>query len=147
METALSYTVLHQQNTSFRNTGGVSQGNRSAGFQPAFYDTQNRTADVARLGDRTPAPCHLLDGVPDDWVMKRDRSGKVITVKPSIVAGFIRNGRFYTREQALRISNCQLQVRRPGARLTKCAREAGCRWRLNNFAALTSGNNQGSLEV
>jgi len=134
METALSDRVLHRQNTSYRNTAGVSQENRDAGFHPAFYDTQYRTADIARLRDGTPAPCHLLDGVPDDWVLKRDRSGKVITVKPSVVAGFIRNGRFYTREQALRISN-------------GCAGETGCRLRHNTLAALASGSNQESSEV
>lgn len=147
METALSYTVLQQQNASFRNTAGVSEGNRGAGFHPAFYDTENRTADIARLGDGTPAPCHLLDGVPDDWVMKRDRSGKVITIKPSIVAGFIRNGRFYTREQALRISNSWRQARRPGVRLTSCAGEAGRRWQRNNFGPVATGNDQDSSEV
>ena len=102
MEAPLSYEILCQQNVTFRNTGGVSQENRGAGFHPAFYDTLNRTADIARLRDGTPAPCHILDGVPDDWVMQRGPFGRVIAVKPSIVSGFIRNGRFYTREQAVR---------------------------------------------
>lgn len=118
MEVPLSYEILCQQNASFRNTAGVSQANRSAGFHPAFYDTLNRTADIARLRDGTPAPCHILDGVPDDWVMKRDQFGRVITVRPSIISGFIRNGRFYTREQASRISNQWRQAQRPEAQLT-----------------------------
>ena len=61
MGTPLSYWVLRQQNATFRNTGGVSQGNRDAEFNPAFYDTQHRTADIARLRDGTAALLPVRD--------------------------------------------------------------------------------------
>jgi hypothetical protein len=43
---------------------------------------------------------HILDGVPNEWVTERDGSGRIAAVKSSIVAGFVRNGIFYTREEA-----------------------------------------------
>jgi hypothetical protein len=48
------------------------------------------------------APIHLLCGLPAEWVVSRDAAGGVSAVKPSIVAGFLRDGRFYTREEAAR---------------------------------------------
>jgi hypothetical protein len=43
---------------------------------------------------------HLLDGLPDEWVVERDAAGRVRAIKDSVIAGFVRDGRFYTREQA-----------------------------------------------
>ena len=43
----------------------------------------------------------MLDGLPDAVIVRRNRSGKVTAVRGSIVAGFLRDGRFYTREQAV----------------------------------------------
>ncbi len=102
MKTQLSYQTLLEQNARFRNSGGVSNENRGQGFRPAFYDSQSHRTELARFADGTPAPCHLLEGLPVDWVTERASSGTAIAVKPSIVAGFIRDGRFYTREQAAR---------------------------------------------
>ena len=100
MKKTLTNQLLCQQNVTFKNTAGGSKGNRSLGFRPAFYDAQQQRAEVARFSNGAPAPFHLLEGVPEDWVTKRDSCGKVIAVKASIIAGFIRNGIFYTREQA-----------------------------------------------
>jgi hypothetical protein len=100
MKQSLSNHELRRQNSVFKNTGGISEENRADGFHPAFYDSQHERVELARFSDGTPAPVHTLDGVPNDWVTERDRSGRVVTVKSSIIAGFIRNGVFYTREQA-----------------------------------------------
>lgn len=100
MKQVLSYQELDRQNTKFKNTGGVSEENRGDDFHPAFYDTLLERAELARFSDGTPAPMHILDGLPNDWVIERNSSGKVVAVKSSIIAGFIRNGVFYTREQA-----------------------------------------------
>jgi hypothetical protein len=35
-------------------------------------------------------------------VVKRDRAGNTLGVKASVIAGFVRDGRFYTREEAAR---------------------------------------------
>ena len=42
---------------------------------------------------------HLLDGLPDEWVVNRDTGGRPSAVRPSVIAGFVRNGLFYTREE------------------------------------------------
>ena len=84
----------------YRNTDGVSQKNRDAGFVPAFLDHETGCLCISRRVDGTPAPVHLLDGLPDAWVMHRSESGRVTAVKASVQAGFVRAGRFYTREEA-----------------------------------------------
>ena len=43
---------------------------------------------------------HLLDGLPEEWVVQRDTTGRVSAIKDTVIAGFLRNGLFYTREQA-----------------------------------------------
>lgn len=99
---ALTPERLYQENSIFAGTGGVSRGNRSSGFLPAFYDAESGSVEVARFNDGALAPLHLLDGLPDTWVRHRGPSGQVIAVKDSVIAGFLRQGRFYTREQAAR---------------------------------------------
>lgn len=93
---------IRQENRSYRGTGGISQNNRRAGFLPAFRDIETGRVEISRLSGGTPAPIHLLGGLPEEWVVGRDAAGGVSTVKASVVAGFLRGGRFYTREQAAR---------------------------------------------
>jgi hypothetical protein len=107
MKHSLSNQELSRQNSDFKNTGGISEENRADGFQPGFFDTQQNRAEIARFSDGSPAPFHILDGVPGEWVSERDISGKVVAVKSSIIAGFIRDGVFYTREQASRLCSQQ----------------------------------------
>ncbi|HAO31872.1 MAG TPA: hypothetical protein PLP22_06480 [Candidatus Competibacter sp.] len=97
---SLTPARLRKENLTFAGTGGVSQGNRSSGFLPAFYDTESGSVQVARFSNGSPAPMHLLDGLPDEWVKRQHASGRVVSVKDSVIAGFLRRGRFYTREQA-----------------------------------------------
>ena len=100
MNNLLTRETLRKQNLAFVGTGGVSDENRSSGFRPAFFDTVTGRAVLARFGDGRPAPMHLLEGLPDEWVAERDAAGRVRAIKDSVIAGFVRNGRFYTREQA-----------------------------------------------
>jgi hypothetical protein len=100
MHKLLTTETLKKQNLAFVGTGGVSEENRSSGFRPAFYDRATDRAVLARFADGRPAPMHLLDGLPGEWVVERDAAGRVRAIKDSVVAGFVRNGTFYTREQA-----------------------------------------------
>jgi hypothetical protein len=93
---------IRRENLDFRGTGGLSENNRTAGFLPAFCDTETGRTEPSRLADGMLAPIHLLCGVPSEWVVTRDATGTVSAVKPSIVAGFLQDGRFYTREEAAR---------------------------------------------
>jgi hypothetical protein len=42
-----------------------------------------------------------LDGLPEDWTIGRDKGGQVVAMKDSVISGFMRQGRFYTRAQAV----------------------------------------------
>jgi hypothetical protein len=42
----------------------------------------------------------VLSCLPDEWAAERNMTGEITLLKPSIVAGFVRDGRFFTREEA-----------------------------------------------
>lgn len=91
---------LREENRQYRGTTGVSQCNRDLGYLPAFCDCTTGRCEPSRFADGSPAPIHLIVGLPDDWVVERDEDGRPTAVKGSVVAGFLRDGRFFTREQA-----------------------------------------------
>lgn len=91
---------LQLETIAFTGTGGVSANSRSSGFHPAFLDTYTHAVYLSRFLDGQPAPFHLLDGLPDDVVVTRNASGRVEAVKPGVVSGFVRDGEFYTRDEA-----------------------------------------------
>ena len=91
---------LMEQNRCFKGTGGVSQENCSGGFLPAFSDTRTGMVYLSRFADGRLAPMHLLDGLPAELIVSCNASGRVVATKDCIQAGFVRQGQFYTREQA-----------------------------------------------
>src|SRR5512143_798762 len=95
--------TLRQENQRFDHTGGVSRHNRTRGFRSAFQDSATGQVYLSRFTDGRLAPIHLLDGLPDELVTARSPTGRVVAVKQSLVAGFLRSNRFYTREQATRL--------------------------------------------
>lgn len=100
MKQLMTHATLRQENLAFVGTGGVSEANRDRGFLPAFYDIATGRAELARFADGRPAPMHLLDGLPEEWVVERDAAGRVRAVKSTVISGFIRGAYFYTRDQA-----------------------------------------------
>ena len=103
--------VLHRQNTVFRGSGGVSPENQGYGFVPAFLDQETGTVYPAQFADGRPAPMHLLDGLPDEIVVSRHASGHIQALKPSVIAGFLRRKRFFTREQTARALRLAARIR------------------------------------
>lgn len=91
---------LISDNEKFKGTGGVSEENKSAGFIPAFMDKRTGLVEVSRFKDGRIAPCHLLDGLPEDWIQERDHHGKALSMKESVISGFVRLGNFFTRSEA-----------------------------------------------
>ena len=91
---------LIKDNVAHIGSAGVSEHNQDQGFRPAFRNLETGCVVLARFKDGSPAPMHLLDGLPDEWVLEKDAAGRVLSVKPCVIAGFLRHGRFYTREQA-----------------------------------------------
>jgi hypothetical protein len=100
MNRPMTSECLRGENRAYGGTAGVSQGNRTAGFIPAFCDTATGRVEPSRLADGSLAPLHLLCGLPREWVLDWGEAGQVLAVKTTVIAGFLRAGSFYTREQA-----------------------------------------------
>ena len=84
----LSVRTLAVQNHSYRDSSGVSAGIRGHGFRPAFLDQATGIAYQSCFANGSTAPVHVLDGLPVELVLERDRQGKVMTVRAGIIAGF-----------------------------------------------------------
>lgn len=102
MNSTMSEQVLQRENVEFRGTGGRSQENRRRGFQPAFMDVETLAVYPSCFANGSPAPFHLLDGLPPEVVLSRTPTGRVAAAKASVVSGFILDDVFYTREAAAR---------------------------------------------
>lgn len=102
MRSALTTLALSHENQLYAETRGISQSNRAAGWRPGYLNLTTGECELSRFSDGRPAPIHVLEGLPEDWVQSRDAEGRVIAAEPEIVSGFIRGGRFFTRDQAAR---------------------------------------------
>ena len=102
MNDPMDQRQLLLENAIHGGTGGVSPEARPFGFRPAFFDIETLAIYPSRFGNGTPAPFHILDGLPDDVVVERHASGRVVCAKPTIISGFVRDGFFFTREAAAR---------------------------------------------
>ncbi|MCB1929363.1 MAG: hypothetical protein KDH17_15195 [Rhodocyclaceae bacterium] len=100
MQSGLCTARLQAENRRFAGSGGRSEENRGAGFRPAFRDHASGVVWLSRFHDGRPAPCHLLDGLPDEAVSQRAADGRPRALKSSVESGFVRNGVFFTRDQA-----------------------------------------------
>jgi hypothetical protein len=102
MKSLLNKEQLRHENAAHVGTGGRSEENAGLGFRPAFLDFATHTIYLSRFADGRLAPCHLLEGLPDEVVSDRAESGRVIAAKATLVSGFERKGFFYTRAAASR---------------------------------------------
>jgi hypothetical protein len=100
MARRLTQHVLECETDTFRGSGGISQENGCLGFQPAFMNKRTCAVYPSLFADGRPAPFHLLDGLPDEAVAKRNAAGHPVVLKKTVISGFVRDGRFYTREEA-----------------------------------------------
>jgi hypothetical protein len=100
MKPLMSEKQLQAENVSYSGTAGRSQGNADLGFRPAFLDFETQQVYPSRFADGRLAPFHLLDGLPEEVVIDRSASGRVVSAKATLISGFIRNGFFYTRAAA-----------------------------------------------
>ena len=104
MNTAMTQSMLKEQNDTYRGSRGVSEGCKDLGYVPAFHDADTGETCRSQFADGRPAPMHLLDGLPESWILRRNAHQRVTQVKASIIAGFLRNGCFYTRGQVANAS-------------------------------------------
>ena len=85
------------------DAAATSGGSRPGlGFRPAFLDFATLKIYLSRFADGRPAPIHHIGGLPDEVVVARTPCGRVIAPKATLIAGFERNGFFYTRSAAAR---------------------------------------------
>lgn len=66
---------------------------------PAFRDIETGETHLSINADGTLAPVHVLEGLPEHWVLSRGARGEVRAIKDSVIAGFLRGGRFYSHEE------------------------------------------------
>jgi hypothetical protein len=96
------------QNRKYRGTGGVSAANRQLGFVPAFKDMDTGMAYRSCFADGQPAPFHMYEGLPQELLDSDDRASSKIgsKIKCSVIAGFLLDGCFFTREEAAKAVAC-----------------------------------------
>jgi len=107
MNQVMTERRLRQETREYRGTGGTSEEGRSLGFEPAFLDTETDLIHASCFADGRPAPFHLLDGLPHELVLARGLDDRVVTVKASVISGFVRHGRFYTRDEAASLASAE----------------------------------------
>ena len=93
---ALAPDDLQIQNEEYLGTGGRSQENRHAHFVPAFKDRDTNIVYSSKFGDGRTAPFHCIDGLPEDAFT----DDEVPSLKTNVIVGFIREGKFFTRDEA-----------------------------------------------
>jgi len=90
---------LAQQNRAYAGTGGTSEGNQAHRFTPAYRDAESGKVATSRFADGRPAPIHMLTGLPEEWFIEHIKN-KAPKLKNSIIVGFTRDNKFYTRAEA-----------------------------------------------
>ena len=100
MRGILTKRLLWKESGTFIGTGGTSSENCQSGFRPAFLDSQTGVVYPCCHEDGRPAAMHLFDGLPPELVVRRSPSGRATAVRGSLVAGFVQEGRFFTRAEA-----------------------------------------------
>jgi hypothetical protein len=99
----LDVRTLIQENRQFAGTTGVSANNRGLGFSPGFLDTVTGTVYLSRFPNGMPAPIHVLATLPAELVEETGTTpGADLSIKRSVISGFVRDGIFYSREEAAR---------------------------------------------
>ena len=87
----------------YREIPEMTAGAAVIGFLPAFQDRDTEEVHLSVNEDGSLAAVHLLDNLPDHWVVERDTLGRITALKEGIVAGFMRQGRFFTRSELSRL--------------------------------------------
>lgn len=96
----LTEARLNRENLAFSGTLGVSRENRINGFRPAFFDAETGRVEISRFSNGQPASMHIIEGLPESWIVERDATSKATAIKATVIAGFVREDCFYTRSQA-----------------------------------------------
>lgn len=90
---------LNQQNIAYQNTQGISSNCTMSGYTPAFQDALSGEIHLSKFADGRLAPIHVIDGLPQEWIVKWDENKRALMAKETVIAGFVRDGIFFTRKQ------------------------------------------------
>ena len=92
--------AVTRESATYLGTCGESVVAGQHKFLPAFCNRVDGRVELARLPNGKPAPMHLIAALPKAWAARCDEGGNVVELIDSVIAGFVKNGRFYTREEA-----------------------------------------------
>jgi hypothetical protein len=95
-------SLSQPQHPAYHETREHTVGPALMGFLPAFRDLHTQEIHLSVSGNGKLASVHLLDHLPDHWVIERDELGRITALKEGIVAGFMRQDRFFTRAELAR---------------------------------------------
>jgi len=70
--------------------------NLSVGFMPAFRHQGSGEVRLCQFSDGSISTIHVLDFLPEDWVMERDAEGRPLALVGAIEAGFLRGADFWS---------------------------------------------------
>ncbi len=71
------------------------------GFMPAFKNLKDDEIHLSTDAHGELSVMHLFDGLPNHWINEQDSQGKALTLQAEVVAGFMRNARFYTLSELM----------------------------------------------
>ena len=92
--------AVRTASNEYLGTCGESATAKNVKFLPAFRNPLDGRIERARFPNGQPAPMHLIGGLPQEWAVRCDEDGCVLEIGDDIEAGFVRDGQFYTREEA-----------------------------------------------
>lgn len=67
-----------------------------SGFLPAFRHLETGEIRLCQLADGRLSRRHLLDSLPEDWILERDASGRPAALVSEVEPGFLRGIQFWT---------------------------------------------------
>lgn len=97
----MSHHQAVQQQVKYHQFNGAVFSDVSFGFMPAFKNLKDDVIHLSTDAQGELSVMHLFDGLPDHWVNEKDSLGKALTLKTEIIAGFMRDARFYTLSEIM----------------------------------------------
>ncbi len=93
---ALTPNDLRIQNEEYLGTDGRSEENRHVDFVPVFMDRDTNIVYSSKFESGRTAPFYCIDGLPENAFT----DDEIPSLKPNVIAGFMREGKFFTRDEA-----------------------------------------------
>ncbi|MFK7890275.1 MAG: hypothetical protein AB8B63_05625 [Granulosicoccus sp.] len=69
------------------------------GLQPAFRHARTGESHLSQLVEGVPAEVYGFAGLPDEWIVERDKYGNPTALHHEVIAGYWRDARFIALEE------------------------------------------------